>query len=81
MTSNNSFVISIYKSRKNILEILEERGFNIENYSNISIGELGILVESEQLDMLLKNDKTNKKIYVKYYVNKQIKTQKAKGTV
>ena len=75
MNTNNSFVISIYKSRNNILEILEERGFNIENYSNLSIGELGILAESEQLDMLLTNEKTNKKIYVKYYINKVLKTQ------
>ena len=75
MNTNNSFVISIYKSRNNILEILEERGFNVENYSNLSIGEVGILAESEQLDMLLTNEKTNKKIYVKYYINKVLKTQ------
>ena len=75
MNTSNSHVISIYKSRKNLLEILEERSFNTEKYNNLSIGELGILVETEQLDMLLDNEKTNKKIYVKYYVNKQIKTQ------
>ena len=75
MNTNNSFVISIYKSRNNILEILEERGFNVENYSNLSIGEVGILAESEQLDMLLTNEKTNKKIYVKYYINKVLKPQ------
>ena len=37
---------------------MEERGFNISNYNNLSIGELGVLVESEQLDMLLENDET-----------------------
>lgn len=75
MSNSNSFIISIYNSRKNLLEILEERGFNIENYSNFSITETGILTENNQLDMLLENDITKKKIYVKYYVNKIIKPQ------
>ena len=75
MSNSNSFIISIYNSRKNLLEILEERGFNIENYSNFSITEIGILTENNQLDMLLENDSTKKKIYVKYYVNKLIKPQ------
>tara|TARA_B100001093_G_C26513693_1_gene878661 strand:- start:141 stop:770 length:630 start_codon:yes stop_codon:yes gene_type:complete len=75
MTTTNSHIISIYKSRQNLLEILDERGFNITNYNNLSISEISILVESEQLDMLLHNEKTNKKIYVKYYINKVLKPQ------
>lgn len=71
----NSTIISIYNSRKNLLEILEERGFSIANYSNFTITEVGILTENNQLDMLLENTSTNKKIYVKYYVTKLIKPQ------
>ncbi len=75
MTNNNTqHLISIYKSRNNILEILEERKFNITNYSNISINELGVLYENNQLDMLLE-DENNKKVYIKYYLNKLIKPQ------
>jgi len=72
---SNSTIISIYNSRKNLLEILEERGFSIVNYSNFSITDVGILTENNQLDMLLENATTNKKIYVKYYVTKLIKPQ------
>ena len=72
---SNSHIVSIYNSRKYLLEILEERGFNIVNYNNFSISEVSILVENDQLDMLLENNKTNKKVYVKYYVDKGIKTQ------
>ena len=75
MNTSNSYIISIYKSRKNILEILEERGFNITNYQNFSINEIGVLTDSNQLDMLLENDTSKKKVYIKYYVNKVIKTQ------
>jgi DNA-directed RNA polymerase subunit H (RpoH/RPB5) len=75
MTNSNSFIISIYNSRKIVLEILQERGFNITKYSNFGITEIGILLETNQLDMLLENDNTKKKIYVKYYINKLIKPQ------
>ena len=73
MTNSNSFIISIYNSRKNLLEILQERGFNVTKYSNFGITEIGILLENNQLDMLLENDNTKKKIYVKFYINKLIK--------
>ena len=72
---SNSTIISIYNSRKHLLEILEERGFSIANYSNFSITDVGILTENNQLDMLLENSTINKKIYVKYYVTKLIKPQ------
>ena len=75
MTNSNSFIISIYNSRKNLLEILQERGFNVTKYSNFGITEIGILLENNQLDMLLENDNTKKKIYVKFYINKLIKPQ------
>ena len=72
---SNSTIISIYNSRKNLLEILEERGFSVANYSNFSITDVGILTENNQLDMLMENSTINKKIYVKYYVTKLIKPQ------
>jgi len=75
MTNSNSFIISIYNSRKILLEILQERGFNITKYSNFGITEIGILLENNQLDMLLENDNTKKKIYVKFYISKLIKPQ------
>jgi DNA-directed RNA polymerase subunit H (RpoH/RPB5) len=75
MNSNNRQLTSIFNSRKYLLEILEERDFNIENYKNFDINELGILFENNQLDMLLKENNSEKKIYVKYYIIKSIKSQ------
>ena len=74
MTTTNSHIISIYNSRTILLDILEERGFNIDDYKNFSISEIGILLESNQLDMLME-DNNKKKIYVKYYVTKVLKAQ------
>jgi len=67
-----SFTVSkIYKSRKNLLDILERRGFDISDYNNFGINEIQAMYVNKQLDMLLSkkngNDST-KKIYVKYHV-------------
>ena len=62
----------IYNSRKYILEILEERGFDISEYSNFSINELNIIIQNNQLDILVNNSK-NKKVYVRYHINKGIR--------
>jgi DNA-directed RNA polymerase subunit H len=75
MTNTNSHIISIYNARKNLLEILEERGFDVTPYSNFSINEIGIMLETNQLDMLLENTSAKNKIYVKFYVSKVLKTQ------
>lgn len=72
MNNSNSHIIQVYNSRKNLLEILKTRGFDTSSYDNFSISEIGILTEQDQLDMLLE-DSNNKKIYVKYYINKTIK--------
>jgi DNA-directed RNA polymerases I, II, and III subunit RPABC1 len=75
MSLNNNHINSIYNSRTNILEILKERDFNIETYENFDINEIGILADNNQLDMLLTSNSSEKKVYVKYYINKIIKVQ------
>ena len=62
----------IYNSRKYILEILEERGFDISEHSNFSIAELNIIIQNNQLDILV-NDSNDKKVYVRYHINKAIR--------
>mgnify|MGYP001078694637 FL=1 len=64
-----SFTVSkIYKSRKNLLNILEKRGFDISDYNNFGINEIQAMYANKQLDMLLTEKNENKKIYVKYHV-------------
>ena len=72
--ASNKHIINIYNSRKHILEILKTRGFDTTTYNNFDINKIEILSDKNELDMLVKND-NDKKIYVKYYVNKVIKTQ------
>jgi DNA-directed RNA polymerase subunit H (RpoH/RPB5) len=65
--SENRNIISVFKSRNNILDILKSRGYNIDNYTGFSINEISSLVSNNLLDILLTNDITNKKIYIKYF--------------
>ena len=71
MNSNSTFISNLYKSRKNLLNILEKQGYDITKYENFSINEISHLDSTEQLDMLL--EKKDKKIYVKYKIKKKIR--------
>jgi hypothetical protein len=51
----------IYKSRKNILEIVKRLGYNTTDYENFSEQEIDILLSTNQLDMVLYKKKVNNK--------------------
>lgn len=66
-------MIQIYRSRLNILNILESiYDYDISDYSGFSINEIDAMMKSDQLDMLLTHKKVGdttvpmKKTYIKY---------------
>ena len=67
--NSSSFVAKLYKSRKILLDILEKRGFETEDYKYFGISEVQILFNNKQMDMLLENPTTKRKIYVKYHLS------------
>ena len=62
-SKSSGHVSMIYKTRKTLLELLEERGYNTEGYNNFTIGEIGCM--KDKLDLLLEN-RNNSKIFVVY---------------
>jgi DNA-directed RNA polymerase subunit H (RpoH/RPB5) len=76
-SSKSNRILNIYKSRKNILEILQlYLGYNVSEYENFNINEIDAMYTNLQLDMLINNDSNNNKIYIKYYLSsKQIRPQ------
>ena len=81
MTSNSAILISaVFKSRKTVLELMEKQGYNVDDYTNFSINEVNSMRQNNQLDMLLEKKeedlatKRKNKMYVHYYLGKQIKT-------
>lgn len=78
--NTNSRILSLYKSRKTIVELLENLGFDIEEYTGFNINEVDVMFKNDQLDMLLTHPLTGKKNYIKYYCSpkqtiKQIRPQ------
>lgn len=63
----------IFKSRKYLLEILEEQGYDISDYKDFSIHEIYSMIQTNQLDLLINNSKSKKKIYVKYHLGKTLR--------
>jgi DNA-directed RNA polymerase subunit H (RpoH/RPB5) len=46
---------------------LERSGFDVGEYSGFSINEIDAMTANSQLDMMLTNNTSNRKAYVKYY--------------
>tara|TARA_B100001758_G_scaffold205320_1_gene185560 strand:- start:18227 stop:18850 length:624 start_codon:yes stop_codon:yes gene_type:complete len=71
---NSSIVSTIYNSRNNLLDIMEDRGFNVDDYNHFSVTEVNAMNKNEQLDLLLINtDERKGKIYIKYNLAKGIR--------
>ena len=62
---------SIYTSRKMLLELLEQQGYNIDEYKNISVNEIHVMTQNKQLDLFLEKD--NKKVFIKYHLAKSLR--------
>lgn len=65
----SSQIIEIYKSRKTIINLLKLQGYDVTQYENFSINEVNSLIETKQMDMLMFNKTTGKKVYVKYHLS------------
>jgi DNA-directed RNA polymerase subunit H (RpoH/RPB5) len=74
MSLGNNSINQIYKSRKTILELLDSKGYNVEQYIEFSVNEIDAMVNANQLDILLEHPETKKKTYVKYSLStKQVR--------
>lgn len=69
----SGFVLKIVKARNTILEILNDLDYNIDDYNGFSSGEINTMIKENQLDMLISNKKTEKKIYIKFHLGKSLR--------
>ena len=68
MASTNK-IISIYKSRTTIIQLLNKQGYDTEDYDNFNINEIDAMTATSQLDMFVTNKTTLCKVYIKYYLD------------
>lgn len=67
LSVSSSFFSSLYNSRVNILKILSSIGYGVADYENFKSHELHAMMKNNELDMLLVNEKSGKKIYIKFF--------------
>lgn len=80
MTDNSTIVSSLYKSRNTILTQLKARGYDTSNYENYNIGEVHIIYNSKQMDMLVSNEDGHK-VYIKYHISKKLTPNHVHNTI
>jgi DNA-directed RNA polymerase subunit H (RpoH/RPB5) len=73
MATSSESIQHIYKSRNVLINILESRGFLVDDYNEFSINEINIMFNNNQLDLLLENNDNTRKIFVKYYLSKSLR--------
>lgn len=78
----------IYKSRKNILEMIEERGFSTSKINRFTEDEMNLQIDNHlkggftsssnlsSLDIFVKNSETGEKLVVKYNLDDKFKKSK-----
>lgn len=71
-----SQIQNIYKARKTILQQLAAQNYDVSEYNQFSVNEIDAMLSNNQLDMLVSDDDTQRKVYVKFYVEtKQFRPQ------
>lgn len=70
-TQQSLLISEIYKSRKNILDIMESQNYNVSEYNHFSINEVNSMYNNDQMDVLLENN-NEKKVYIRYNLGSKI---------
>lgn len=64
--SSSQYIISLYNSRKTMIELLGNLEFDTTDYEDFSINEVDAMYTNSQLDMLITHLTEPKKVYIKY---------------
>jgi DNA-directed RNA polymerase subunit H (RpoH/RPB5) len=73
-TQSASTIVSyIQCSREILCRQLKYRGFDVEEYENTSIEDIQIMHSTNQLDMVVQNEDSEKTVYVKYFMDKALR--------
>jgi DNA-directed RNA polymerase subunit H (RpoH/RPB5) len=66
-------IIEIFNSRKTIIDLLEAQKYDVSQYTDFGINEVNTLIQTKQMDMLLKKTSGDKSVYVKYHLAKSLR--------
>ena len=75
MSSSSNRILSLYKSRNTILNYLGNLEYNTLEYEVFSINEVDAMFTNNQLDMIVKHNNNERKMYVMYHITKSLRPQ------
>jgi DNA-directed RNA polymerase subunit H (RpoH/RPB5) len=77
MAQSSGTISTVFKSRQNLLKLLNQQDFDIKDYEEFSVNEVHVMYNNKQLDMMMssKTDGENKKVYVKYHLAKTLRRE------
>ena len=65
-------ITAIYKSRTNLLSLLNAQGYDVSQYANFGMNEVHAMNTNRQLDMMVVKE-SGQKAYVKYHLGKPLR--------
>jgi len=74
-SASSNRILSIYKSRKTILDLLDYQDYLVEDYTGFSINETDAMFVNSQLDLLVTHKNNQKKVYVKYLISSKVRAK------
>ena len=73
MTETSEQINALYKSRRNILALLERQGFEVSDFANPTVNEVHIMTQTKQLDFTVSNPANGTKAKVLYHLGKTLR--------
>jgi DNA-directed RNA polymerase subunit H (RpoH/RPB5) len=73
---SSTLVSELYRSRINLLDIMNTQNYNITDQTNFSFHEINEMYSNDCLDFELIQNETNKKAFIKYWLTTGLKPSK-----
>ena len=79
MSQSSQVISNLFRSRKILLELMKERGYNISSQENFTENEIRVMAQQKQLDFELENPNKDKKVFIKYLISTKIRNTSLKN--
>ena len=83
MTTKNSNVLlsQIHAARNVTIALAQRQGYNVDDYKYVGINEVNSMEQNNQLDMLVENPETKRKLYIHHFLNKKLNVNNLRDIV
>lgn len=77
----SKLIYHISKARQNVLELMNQNGYDTTEYDNFTKSEVNAMNSYQQLDMLLTKEADGSKIYIRFALETKVSVNLIKGMI